>query len=131
MTTPPTTNNPDIRFSLPAAARFWEPRRLFYNLALTAIAIFWLIMGWSHFRPALHFSLLGPILVLALLANLCYCAAYLADLAIQHLLPGPLWKRTRWALWSLGTLIAILFESYWINDEIYPYVSHAANLLWR
>jgi hypothetical protein len=76
-------------------------------------------------------SSLGIVTVLALLANLCYCAAYLADLAIQNLLPNFAWNRSRWAIWSLGTLFAIVLESYWINDEIYPYVNHAASLLWR
>jgi hypothetical protein len=119
------------KFSIRNAARFWEPRRLIYNVALTAIALFWLIKDWSHFRSALSWYFLGVITVLALLANLCYCAAYVADLAIQHLLPNLAWNRSRWAIWSLGTLFAIVFESYWINDEIYPYVSQAASLLLR
>jgi len=118
-------------FSPRSATRFWEPRRLIYNLILTAVALFWLIMGWTHFLPALTWSTLGIVSVLALLANLCYCAAYLADLAIQQLLPNSAWNRGRWAVWSLGTLFAMLVESYWINDEIYPYVSRAASLLWR
>ena len=78
-----------------------------------------------------YVALLITVVVLALLANLCYCAAYLADLAIQNLLPNSKWNRTRWAIFTLGTLFAMLFESYWINDEIYPYVSQATSLLWR
>ena len=27
-------------------------------------------------------------------------------------------------LWVVGTLLAILFENYWIADEIYPFVQH-------
>ena len=118
-------------FSIRNATRFWEPRRLIYNMILTVIALFWILKGWSHFLPAMTGSSLGIVSVLALLANLCYCAAYLADLAIQNLLPNFAWNRSRWAIWSLGTLFAIVLESYWINDEIYPYVNHAASLLWR
>jgi hypothetical protein len=127
---PIATDEPS-HFSIRNATRFWEPRRLIYNVVLTGIGLFWLIKDWTHFLPALTWSSLGIVTVLALLANLCYCAAYLADLVTQHLLPKLAWNRSRWAIWSLGTLFAIVFESYWINDEIYPYVSHAASLPWR
>ena len=128
---PPVAEDQPTHFSIRNATRFWEPRRLIYNAILTAVALSWLIKDWSHFLPAMPWSSLGIVTVLALLANLCYCAAYLADLAIQNLLPNFAWNRSRWAIWSLGTLFAVLFESYWINDEIYPYVNHAASLLWR
>ena len=126
----PLVENQHTHFSIRDATRFWEPRRLIYNVMLTATALFWLTKDWTNFLPAMTWSSLGIVTVLALLANLCYCAAYLADLAIQVLLPSLAWSRSRWAIWSLGTLFAIVFESYWINDEIYPYVSHAATLPW-
>jgi|SRR5271169_3790927 len=127
----PVSKDQPSHFSIRSATRFWEPRRLIYNVILTGIALFWLIKDWNHFLPAMTWSSLGIVTVLALLANLCYCAAYFADLAIQNLLPNSAWNRSRWTIWSLGTLFAIVFESYWINDEIYPYVSQAATLLWR
>jgi hypothetical protein len=117
-------SNPSIpandSFSFSAAANFWEPRRLFYNLILSAIAIVWIVATWPHFRPALTVLSLEQLAVLVLLANLCYCAAYFADFPIQHLLPDSLWRRSRWAIWVLGALFAILLENYWIADEIYP-----------
>ena len=127
----PIAADEPVHFSIRNAARFWEPRRLIYNAALTATALFWLFKDWTHFRPALSWHFLGVIAVLALLANLCHCAAYLADVVIQNVLLNSRWNRARWAIFTLGTLFAMLFESYWINDEIYPYVSQAATLLWR
>ena len=127
----PIAADEPVHFSIRNAARFWEHRRLIYNAALTATALFWLFKDWTHFRPALNWYFLGVITVLALLANLCYCAAYLADVVIQNVLPDSKWNSSRWAIFTLGTLFAMLFESYWINDEIYPYVSQAANLFWR
>ena len=59
--------------ALAEAARFWEPRRLWYNTALLTVVLVWLIFTWPHFRPALTFLALGKMLVLALLANLCHC----------------------------------------------------------
>jgi hypothetical protein len=58
-----------------------------------------------------------------MLANVCYCAAYLADLPLQHAPLGKGWIRWRWALWWAGMLFAVMLEWYWIADEIYPYVS--------
>ena len=122
MTNPPAT-------SLSTAARFWERGRLAYNLALTLTAIVWFAQ-WPHISHAIKLSDAGRLMVLALLANVCYCAAYLIDLAIQQL-PNVQQPRYRWIVFALGTLFAILLESYWINDEIYPDFIHAASTLLR
>jgi len=106
------------------AARFWEPRRLVYNLLLFGVAMLWLVKTWPHFRPAMTLESFGIMAVLALLANACYCAAYLAEILIQNATSSVVWNRQRWAIWVVGTLLAILFENYWIADEIYPFVPH-------
>jgi hypothetical protein len=106
------------------AARFWEPRRLLYNLLLTGVVLIWLVKTWPHFRPAMTLQSLGIMTVLALLANVCYCAAYLAEILIQNSAIATGWNRQRWGVWVMGTLLAILFENYWIADEIYPFVQH-------
>lgn len=108
--------------SFVAAARFWEPRRLPYNLVLAAVVIFWIAWTWPHFRPAFHLVPLLQLVVLAILANVCYSAAYFADLVLQAITPAGLWKRERWVLWVAGTLFAFVFTNYWIGDEIYPFV---------
>jgi hypothetical protein len=104
------------------AIRFWEVRRIAYNLVLTAFAVTWLVATWPHFRVAMTLHSLLLLSILALIANVCYCAAYLVDIPIQCSPLGTLWRRRRWVLWLLGTLFAILFENYWIADEIYPFV---------
>lgn len=109
-----------FRGFLADAIRFWEPRRLLYNFALTTVAVAWLVASWPHFRPALKLSSLLPLAILALLANVCYSAAYLVDIPMQHSSLSTVWRRRRWGLWLLGTLFALLLASYWINDEIYP-----------
>jgi hypothetical protein len=82
--------------------------------------LLWIILTWPHFQTALTFSSLGKMLVLALLANLCYCAAYVAEFFMQTVLPVNRHRLFRWTIWSLGMLLALLFENYWIADEIYP-----------
>jgi len=104
------------------AARFWEPRRLLYNLLLFGVVLVWVTKTWPHFRPAITLQALGIMTVLALLANLCYCAAYLAEILIQNATSTSSWNRQRWAVWVVGTVLAMLFENYWIADEIYPFV---------
>ena len=102
------------------AARFWEPRRIWYNGALFVVVLLWLALTWPHFRPALTLEALGKMTVLALLANVCYCAAYLVELFVQALASDGGRRRIRWAVWILGMLFALLVENYWIADEIYP-----------
>jgi hypothetical protein len=102
------------------AARFWEPRRLWYNSALLAVVFLWVVFTWPHFRPAFTLEALGKILVLALLANLCYSAAYPLDWLMQMVSSDIARRRFRWSVWILGMLLALLIENYWIADEIYP-----------
>ncbi|HLJ40357.1 MAG TPA: hypothetical protein VKT50_02600 [Candidatus Acidoferrales bacterium] len=104
------------------AVAYWERRRVAYNLILAAVVICWIVFSWPHFRPAFTWSSLGALLGLAALANLCYCAAYLADLPMQYSSLRDLWRRWRWGLWLIGTLFAIVFTNYWIADEIYSFV---------
>ena len=104
------------------AIRYWERRRLAYNLALAVLVRAWVLLTWPHFRPALTFESLSQLLILAALANLCYCAAYLVDVPVQQSSFGVTWRRRRWVLWLLGTLFALLITCYWIADEIYPFV---------
>jgi len=101
------------------AARFWEPLRIAYNLALVGVVFSWVVATWPHFRPALSFSSLLPMSVLALIANVLYSAAYLVDLPLQQAARKFLGSG-RWILWTVGTLFAIVLSSYWIVDEIYP-----------
>jgi hypothetical protein len=104
------------------AIRFWELRRIAYNLVLTAVAVGWLVASWPHFRPVMTLHSLLLLTILALIANVCYCAAYLIDIPMQSSPLGALWRRRRWGLWLVGMLFAILVENYWIADEIYPFV---------
>ena len=102
------------------SARFWEPRRLWYNSALATVVLLWVVFTWPDFRPAFTLEALGKMLVLALLANLCYSAAYPVDWLIQTVSWDIARRRLRWSVWIAGMLLALLIENYWIADEIYP-----------
>jgi hypothetical protein len=110
------------RHRLSSASRFWEPRRVIYNLVLTAVVAVWVIFTWPHFRPAINLTFLLLLIVLAALANVCYSAAYFVELTIRASVSSVNLNRQRWALWLLGMSFAVVLENYWIVDEIYPFV---------
>ena len=113
---------PEFGETFAKAVRFWEPRRILYNAVLTAVVLAWIVLSWPHFRPAFHWRTLAPLTALAGMANVCYCAAYLPDLAFQHSGAMAVANRGRWVLWVAGTLLAVLLANYWIADEIYAFV---------
>ncbi len=102
------------------AIRFWEPLRLVYNSVLAGVVFLWLVATWPHFRAAMTLHSLLLLAVLALLANVFYCAAYLVDIPLQYV--SLISERRRWGLWALGMLCAFVAANYWIADEIYPFV---------
>ena len=121
---PPDDAAPDASHSnVSDAFRYWEIRRIGYNVVLSLIAAGWIVFTWPHFRPAFRWDAGLKVLVLAGFANLCYCAAYPVDLAAQRLASPEIWRRRRWMLWCAGTFFAALLEYYWIADEIYPDVT--------
>ena len=124
---PPKTPSAEI---IEDAVKFWEIGRLGYNALLTALTVTWVVLTWPHFEPA--FTLRGGLmlLVLAMIANVLYCAAYPVDLVLQFSELRPLWRQWRWLLLAGGTLFALLLTCYWIADEIYPHVEEAARPLW-
>ena len=118
----------DFKQSVADALRYWEVRRVFYNAILATAAVLWLVLTWPHFRSVqwmntptgeTHPALL-ILVILAFLANVCYCAAYVVDIPLQ--LTFATWRKYRWTLLLTGTLFALLVENYWIADEIYPFV---------
>jgi len=102
------------------AIRYWEPRRLTYNAVLAAVFAGWVVLTWPHFRGAFTMEHLLALLMLALLANLCYCVAYLVELPLSASAMQAIWERRRWGLWVMGMVLALVIENYWIADEIYP-----------
>ena len=96
------------RVDLKNAARFWERQRVWYNAVLLLTVVLWVGFTWPHFRPAMNLGALGKMTVLALLANLCYCAGYAMEGFIQPLVQQAYWRRLRWVVWVVGMLFAVL-----------------------
>ncbi len=100
------------REALSSAIRYWEPRRVLYNAALVAVvaAVFLANLPWS--RSALNFDVLQRLFVLAVLANVLYCAAYVADVVAQLSSVRPGWLKLRWLLLVTGVAFAAVLANF-------------------
>lgn len=119
--THPIPGHPSLQAVLGDAIGFWEPRRIVYNAALAAVVLACVaVVGWTRIRGNVGFEDALAVLVLAVLANACYCAAYLLDIPAQFSTYRDTWRRRRWLLWLFGTLFGMALTWYWIADEIFP-----------
>jgi hypothetical protein len=101
------------RQSATDAIKFWEPRRILYNLALVIVVLvcFWVEYPASKKSLQLDMGLL--IFMLAVMANVVYCAAYPVDIFVQASGYQELWRKYRWMLFVLGTAFAGVITRFW------------------
>ena len=110
------TPEPTVTFRqmVDSALRFWEPCRLIYNgvLALIVLWMFnrWVMpegLGW-HDLPA---YLMG-FFVLAVIANILYCAAYVVDIFMQFSSYRASWIMSRRLAFTVGLMFAMALTYY-------------------
>lgn len=102
------------------AKGFWEPRRVAYNAILAAVVAVHMALQWSRIYPGMMAQFLGLLVVLGVLANLCYSAAYLLDIALRASASLAQLRRRRRLSWLAGTAFAVLIANYWMVDEVLP-----------
>jgi len=94
------------RQALTDALRYWEPRRILYNGALALVVAATYVACLPASRSELTFGTFLALFVLAVLANVAYCAAYLVDIGVQLSSYRALWLRFRWVLLLIGIAFA-------------------------
>jgi hypothetical protein len=99
-------DTPTFRESVSDAMRFWEPRRLVYNALLGVIVLFYFFRAYPASKAILTLNSIFGLFLLAVLANVAYCAAYLADLFAQWSSYRDRWRQYRWVLFAVGILFA-------------------------
>jgi hypothetical protein len=104
--------NSDFRAALTDAIRYWEPRRLVYNLVLIAITALGFVEHWPQSLRSLSFDLAQGLFLLAVLANVAYCAAYVADIPAQLSGFRDNWLRLRWLLLVVGLIFAAIIARF-------------------
>jgi hypothetical protein len=68
-----------IRECISSAIRYWEPRRVLYNIVLAAVVGIYFWTGWPDSKHVLTADSILVLFLMAVLANVPYCAAYLVD----------------------------------------------------
>jgi hypothetical protein len=95
-----------LRDVLTNAIGYWEPRRILYNVVLATIVIGYFVGNWPASRERATSDLAQGLFVLAVLANVAYCAAYIPDVFVQLSGARDRWLRVRWVLFVVGLLFA-------------------------
>jgi hypothetical protein len=78
------------REALSSSIRYWEPRRILYNAALLVVVCTVYFLNLPTSRQDLSFGLLQGLFVLAVLANVAYCAAVGISDAMVEVTLGPI-----------------------------------------
>jgi|SRR5215471_7444230 len=88
------------------ALKYWEPRRLVYNAVLAAVVIARAAMDWPAFRDKVTFEVALGTFILAVIANVAYCAVYGIDLFVQFSGLDAAWRVGRVLVLIVGTAFA-------------------------
>ena len=99
-----------LRDAISDALGYWERRRPAYNLLLAAVVV--AVYCLSPARTAPRLDTLLQLFLLAVIANVAYCAAYLVDVAVQSSAFRDTWLRRRWLLLMLGSLFAAVLAQF-------------------
>ena len=102
----------ELREYVTDAIKFWEPWRLLYNLTLAAIVIIYFAVGLPLSRSALTVDFCLGLFLLAVVANVAYCAAYVVDVFAQASGFREAWRRYRKVLFVVGTLFAAIITRF-------------------
>jgi hypothetical protein len=94
------------------AIKFWEPCRLLYNLILAAIVIAYFALRYPGSRSTLTVDFCLGLFLLAVIANVAYCAAYIVDIFAQASGFREVWFRYRKILFIIGTLFAAIITRF-------------------
>lgn len=100
------------RVALSDAIRYWEPRRILYNFALLAVVAAVYFTNLPESRQFLSGDGIQLLFVLATLANVAYCAAYVVDVVAQLSSFRPAWLRLRWIILLIGVVFAAILANF-------------------
>jgi hypothetical protein len=95
-----------FRESLTGAIRYWEPRRLLYNVVLAAIVLIYFGINYPATKSLVSIDSVLFLFLLVVLANVAYCAAYLVDIFVSASSYRDQWRRRRWIIFVIGLLFA-------------------------
>jgi hypothetical protein len=113
-------NSYSLRDYVTDAIKFWERWRVVYNLALGAVVIIHFAAGYPASRAIFSLDFALGLFLLAVVANIAYCAAYIADIFAQASGFRELWQRYRWLLFAIGTTFAAIITHFVAAGMFHP-----------
>jgi hypothetical protein len=102
----------DLRENAGNAIRFWEHWRILYNLVLTVIVVLHFVAAYPASKQVLSMNFCLALFLLAVVANILYCTAYLPDIFVQASGFHELWQNFRWLLLVVGTTCAAIITHF-------------------
>lgn len=115
-------NIDDVRSCVTNAISYWEIRRITYNPVLAAIVIGYFVASLPASSQLITPDVIFALFILVVLANIAYCAAYLADIVAQMSAFRDLWVRLRWILFLIGLAFASIVTR-WFTTGFFSRVS--------
>lgn len=109
-----------FRDSVTAAIRYWEPRRLIYNFVLAGIVLIYFGLNYSTSRSKISFDFALLLFLLAVLANVAYCAAYPVDIFVSASGYREQWLKYRWIIFVIGLLFAATITRFFALGMFHP-----------
>lgn len=102
------------------AIAYWEPRRIIYNALLAIIVLAYFAIYYPASKAALTVDYALLVFVMAVLANVAYCAAYVPDIFAQASGYQALWRRCRWMVFAVGLLFAAVITRFFALALFHP-----------
>ncbi len=115
-------NIDDAKSYLTNAISYWEVRRIIYNAVLAAIVIGYFVSNLPASLQLITPDVIFALFILAVLANIAYCASYVADIVAQISGFRDLWLRLRWILFLIGLAFASILTR-WFTMGFFSKVS--------
>lgn len=109
-----------IRESVTAAIRYWEPRRLIYNLVLAAVVLIYFGLHYPSSKSTVTVDFALFLFLLAVLANIAYCAAYPVDVFVSASGYREQWQKHRWIVFLIGLLFAATITRFFAVGMFFP-----------
>jgi len=113
-------NAASLREYVTDAIKFWERWRIAYNLVLTAVVATYFVLGYPSSRTMLSVDFCLGLFLLAVIANIAYCAAYVVDVFAQASGFREVWQRSRWILFAIGTTFAAIITRFIAMGMFHP-----------
>src|SRR5256885_2933970 len=102
------------------AIRWWEPKRIAYNVALVVVVGSCFLVTLPASRQTITADTLLFLVALAVLANVAYCAAYVVDVFVQMSGFREQWRGHRWVLVFFLMFFSALFTRFLVFGVVNP-----------